>query len=93
MKSKEVSPYDFMIFPMDLYIPKESELVGKSLEEISEEFEIDEVKCYHSNEKSYKRENLKDITPKMKFEEGYILIIGALGELERFKEIYRLQEI
>jgi Trk K+ transport system NAD-binding subunit len=89
----EESPYEFMTFPMDLYIPEESTLIGKSLEEISKEFEIDEVKCYHLNKESKERENLKDMTAKMKFEkESYILVIGALGELKNFKKTYHLRE-
>ena len=91
---EEINPYEFMVFPMDLYIHSKSTLIGKSLEEISKEFEIEEVKYYHLNRKEtpYKRENLKDMEPKMEFKKGYILVIGALGELKRFKKNYHLQE-
>ena len=93
MIMKEINPYEFMEFPMDLYIHNGSALIGKSLEEISKEFEIDEVNCYHLNSESNERENLKAMKAEMKFKEGYILVVGPLGELERFKKTYNLQKV
>ena len=49
---EEINSYDFMTFPMDLYIPNGSTLIGKSLEEISKKLEIDSIECYNFNVES-----------------------------------------
>jgi len=86
--------YGCMTFPMDLYIPRNSPLIGKSAKEVLTSFGLDTISTYVLDRKAGKRKNLKPMDPESKFEaRTNILCTGTLGIIKDFKKEYHLWRV
>ena len=89
---KSINMYEFMEMPADVYVPKNSKLIGKTVDEIKKEFCIDNIIYYHPVKKNniISCEKMEELEPGMKLKSGYMLVIGQWGGIKEFEETYDL---
>ena len=80
--------YAFMKMPDYVYVPKNSKLIGKTVDEIKKEFCIDNIRSY---DQITKGKDLIELESGMKLKSGYILIMGQWGGIKKFEETYDLK--
>ena len=91
---ESINMYEFMEMPDDVYIPENSKLIGKTVDEIKKEFCIDSIIYYDPVTKEdniISRDNTEELESGMKLKSGYMLVIGSWGEIKRFEETYDLK--
>jgi len=92
MAKKAINICEFMTISDDVYIPKNSKLIGKTIDDITKEFDlINGIISYHLGKDHYSREDIKELKSDIKLEEGWILIHGQWGEIKKFEKIYDLK--